>query len=154
MPLAAFLDEIITHPSDDAFRARHNFRRTIDIPGFHVTSWFDIFQTSVIAAFNDIQARTGTQKLWVGPNEHYFVYARDPYFELFEHWLKGRRGALIDEPAVFYSPRAWVDDRAGYVANDWVHAERWPPPGTSPYRLYLCGDGSLAVDCRGGEARI
>ena len=57
-----FLDEIITHPGDDAFRARHNFRRTIDIPGFHVTSWFDIFQTSVIAAFNEIQARTGTQK--------------------------------------------------------------------------------------------
>ena len=99
-----FLDEIITHPGDDAFRARHNFRRTIDIPGFHVTSWFDIFQTSVIAAFNNIQARTGTQKLWIGPNEHYFVYTsnfwvRDPYFEWFDHWLKGQRSALIDEPA-------------------------------------------------------
>jgi putative CocE/NonD family hydrolase len=153
-----FLDEIITHPGDDAFRARHNFRRTIDIPGFHVTSWFDIFQTSVIAAFNDIQARTGTQKLWVGPNEHYFVYAsnfwsRDPYFEWFDHWLKGKPSALIDEPAVFYSPRAWVDDRAGYVPNDWIHAERWPPPGTSPKRLYLCSDGGLGGDCRGGAAR-
>ncbi len=69
-----FLDEIISHPAPDSFRARHNFRATIDIPGFHVTSWFDIFQTSVIAAFQEIQARTGTQKLWVGPNEHYFVY--------------------------------------------------------------------------------
>jgi putative CocE/NonD family hydrolase len=152
-----FLDEIITHPGDDAFRARHNFRRAIDIPGFHVTSWFDIFQTSVIAAFNDIQARTGTQKLWIGPNEHYFVYAsnfwpRDPYFEWFDHWLKGRRCDLIDEPAVFYSPRAWVDG-AGYVPNDWVHVERWPPSGTSPQRLYLCGDGSLRADCRGGAAR-
>ena len=115
-----FLDEIISHPAPDAFRARHNFRRTIDIPGFHVTSWFDIFQTSVIAAFHEIQARTGTQKLWVGPNEHYFVYAdnfwpRDPYFEWFGHWLKGEPTALVDEPAVFYSPRAWVADRAGYV---------------------------------------
>ena len=67
----------------------------------------------MIAAFNDIQARTGTQKLWIGPNEHYFVYTsnfwvRDPYFEWFDHWLKGQRSALIDEPAVFYSPRAWV----------------------------------------------
>ncbi len=153
-----FLDEIITHPGDDAFRARHNFRRTIDIPGFHVTSWFDIFQTSVIAAFNDIQARTGTQKLWIGPNEHYFVYtsnfwARDPYFEWFDHWLKGQRSALIDEPAVFYSPRAWVDERDSYVPDDWVRVERWPPPGTSPQRLYLCGDGSLAADCRGGASR-
>ena len=88
-----FLDEIISHPAPDAFRARHDFRATIDIPGFHVTSWFDIFQTSVIAAFQEIQARTGTQKLWIGPNDHYFVYAenfwpKDPYFEWFGYWLK------------------------------------------------------------------
>jgi len=143
-----FLDEIISHPAPDAFRARHTFRRTIDIPGFHVTSWFDIFQTSVIAAFQDIQARTGTQKLWVGPNEHYFVYAsnfwpRDPYFAWFGHWLKDEPSDLIDQPAVYYSPRAWVEDRAGYAPNDWVRTERWPPPGVRPRRLYLCGDGTL-----------
>ena len=143
-----FLDDIVTHPAPDAFRAAHDFRRTIDIPGFHVTSWFDIFQTSVIAAFNDIQARTGTQKLWIGPNEHYFVYAsnfwpRDPYFEWFDYWLKGKPTGLIDEPAVYYSPRAWVEHRDGYTPDDWRRAERWPPPGTRPRRLYLCGDGSL-----------
>ena len=52
-----------------------------------------------------------------GPNEHYFVYAsnfwpRDPYFDWFGHWLKDEPSALVDEPAVYYSPRAWVDDRA------------------------------------------
>ena len=153
-----FIDEIITHPAPDAFRARHNFRATIDIPGFHVTSWFDIFQTSVIAAFQDIQARTGTQKLWIGPNEHYFVYAenfwvRDPYFEWFDYWLKDRPTGLIDEPAVFYSPRAWVADRARYVPDDWRHAERWPPPGVTPHRLYLRGDGSLDEDGPDGAPR-
>jgi len=153
-----FLDEIVSHPAPDAFRARHNFRRTIDIPGFHVTSWFDIFQTSVIAAFQDIQARTGTQKLWVGPNEHYFVYAenfwpRDPYFEWFGYWLKDEATSLIDEPAVFYSPRAWIEDRAGYKSDDWRHAERWPPPGTEPQRLHLHGDGSLAAEGPGGDPR-
>jgi len=152
-----FLDEIISHPSPDAFRSRHNFRRTIDVPGFHVTSWFDIFLTSVVSAYQDIQSRTGTQKLWVGPNDHYFVYAsnfwiRDPYFEWFGHWLKGERSALIDEPPVYYSPRAWVEDRAAYAPNDWIHAERWPPPGVSPHRLYLCGDGSLA-DAPAGASR-
>jgi putative CocE/NonD family hydrolase len=153
-----FLDEIITHPARDAFREQHNFRRTIDIPGFHVTSWFDIFQTSVLAAFNDIQARTGTQKLWIGPNEHSFVYAsnfwpRDPYFEWFDYWLKGRETGIMDGPAVFYSPRAWTDDPAGYVPNDWHSAERWPPPGTRPYRLYLHGDGRLAAERPDGAAR-
>jgi uncharacterized protein len=102
----------------------------------------------VIAAFQEIQARTGTQKLWVGPNEHYFVYAsnfwpRDPYFDWFGHWLKDEKSALVDEPAVYYSPRAWVDDRAGYAPTDWRLAERWPPAGVAPRRLYLCGDGGL-----------
>ena len=153
-----FLEEIITHPTPDAFRARHNFRRTIDIPGFHVTTWYDIFQTSVLAAFNDIQARTGTQKLWIGPNEHSFVYAsnfwpRDPYFEWFDHWLKGAPTGIMDGPAVYYSPRAWIDDRAGYVPDDWRFAGRWPPPGTSPHRLYLRGDEGLAADRPGGPPR-
>jgi putative CocE/NonD family hydrolase len=153
-----FLDEIISHPAPDAFRARHNFRATIDIPGFHVTSWFDIFQTSVIRAFQEIQARTGTQKLWIGPNEHYFVYAenfwpRDPYFEWFGYWLKDEPTRLIEEPAVFYSPRAWVADHADYAPDDWRHAERWPPPGVVPRRLYLRGDGSLGGDGPGGAAR-
>jgi uncharacterized protein len=152
-----FLDEIISHPAPDNFRARHNFRRTIDIPGFHVTSWFDIFQTSVIAAFQEIQTRTGTQKLWVGPNEHYFVYAsnfwpRDPYFDWFGHWLKDEPSALVDEPAVFYSPRAWVDDRGSYAPTDWVRTERWPPPGVAPQRLYLRGDGGLG-EAPAGEPR-
>jgi hypothetical protein len=153
-----FLDEIITHPAPDAFRAQHNFRATIDIPGFHATSWFDIFQTSVIAAFEDIQGRTGTQKLWVGPNEHYFIYAsnfwpRDPYFEWFGYWLKDEPTPLIDEPAVFYSPRAWAADPAAYRPSDWRGAERWPPPGVTPRRLYLCGDGTLS-EVPGGDPRF
>src|SRR5437016_4394958 len=153
-----FLDEIISHPAPDAFRARHDFRRTIDIPGFHVTTWFDIFQTSVLAAFNDIQARTGTQKLWIGPNEHSFVYAssfwpRDPYFEWFDYWLKGEETGITDEPPVSYSPRAWIADRRGYIPDDWLRAERWPPPGTRPQRLYLGGDGSLSAAGPGGAAR-
>jgi uncharacterized protein len=152
-----FLDDIVTHPEADAFRAAHNFRRTIKIPGFHVTSWFDIFQTSVIAAFQDIEARVGNQKLWVGPNEHYFVYAsnfwrRDPYFEWFGHWLKDEPSALIDEPPVLYSPRAWVEDRAGYVPDDWVPATSWPPPGVTAQRLWLRGDGSLG-EGPGGDPR-
>ena len=56
-------------------------------------------------------------------------WPRDPYFEWFGYWLKDQPTGLIDEPAVSYSPRAWVDDRAGYVPDDWRHAERWPPPG-------------------------
>jgi putative CocE/NonD family hydrolase len=156
--LQPYLDEILRHPAPDEFRARHCFRATIDVPGFHVTSWFDIFQTSVLAAFAEIQRRVGNQRLWIGPNAHYFVYepnfwARDPYFEWFDHWLKGESTAIMQEPAVFYSPRAWVDDEAGYVADDWRHADQWPPAGTVQRRLHLTGDGRLSATGPAGEQR-
>jgi putative CocE/NonD family hydrolase len=56
------LDEILRHPAPDEFRARHNFRATINISGFHITTWFDIFQTSVIAAFRHLHASVGNQR--------------------------------------------------------------------------------------------
>ena len=153
-----FLDEIIAHPAPDGFRARHNYRRDIEIPGFHATTWYDIFQTSVIAAFNDIQSRAGNQLLWIGPNNHYFIYEtnfwpRDPYFEWFDYWLKGEPTGIMDLPAVHYSPRAWVEDRDNYVADDWRYAERWPPPGALAQRFYLRGDGSLSACGPSGPAR-
>jgi putative CocE/NonD family hydrolase len=153
-----YLDEILSHPAPDAFRARHNFRATISVPGFHVTTWFDIFLTSVLAAFTDIHSRVGNQRLWIGPNGHYFVYERnfwprDPYFEWFDHWLKGEPTRIVEEPAVFYSPRAWVADHKNYVATDWRHAEHWPPPGTVQRRLYLTEDGRLSADGPSGDAR-
>ncbi|MGE0821141.1 MAG: CocE/NonD family hydrolase [Candidatus Binatia bacterium] len=153
-----YLDEIISHPAPDAFRARHNFRATITVPGFHVTTWFDIFLTSVLAAFTEIHARVGNQRLWIGPNGHYFVYEhnfwpRDPYFEWFDHWLKGEATKIIEEPAVFYSPRAWVADARNYVANDWRHAEQWPLAGTIQQRWYLTGEGHLSTDAPAGSAR-
>jgi hypothetical protein len=95
-----YLDEIITHPAPDDFRARHNFRHTIDIPGFHVTTWFDIFQTSVLAAFNDIQARVGNQKLWIGPNDHYFVYQAN-------FWPYDRRCSTPPAPGSRTVPAMW-----------------------------------------------
>jgi hypothetical protein len=153
-----WLDEMITHPAPDAFRARHDFRRTISVPGFHATAWYDIFQTSVLAAFDDIQSRVGNQRLWIGPNDHYFIYetrfwTRDPFFEWFDHWLKGESAPLFDEPPVYYSPRAWIDEPASYVPDDWRHAEHWPLPGTEQQRLYLCGDGTLSAGGPGGDSR-
>jgi hypothetical protein len=156
--LQPYLDEILSHPAPDAFRARHNFRATITVPGFHVTTWFDIFLTSVLAAFTDIQSRVGNQRLWIGPNGHYFVYERqfwprDPYFEWFDYWLKGEPTRIMEEPAVYYSPRAWIADPDNYVATDWRYAEHWPPPGTIQRRLYLTGDGRLSTDGPSGPGR-
>jgi putative CocE/NonD family hydrolase len=151
-----YLDEVITHPAPDAFRARHNFRATIAAPGFHATSWFDIFLNSVIATYQEVQTRAGHQRLWIGPNAHGFVYEtqfwpRDPYFEWFDHWLRGKETPLMGEPPVRYSPSPWVDPD-GYVAEDWEWAEEWPPRTAVQRAWYLRGDGSLG-DGPGGDSR-
>ena len=145
-----FLDELVSQPVPSAFRDAHNFRRTIDIPGFHATSWYDIFLTSVLAAYAEIQARAGNQRLWIGPNGHYFIYEpnfwpRDPYFEWFDHWLKDEQTPIIDERPIHYSPRAWVEDTAAYRPDDWEYAERWPLPSAQPSRLHLSPGGELGA---------
>lgn len=149
-----YLDELISHPAPDAFRAAHNFRATIDVPGFHATTWFDIFLTSVIAAFAEIQERVGNQWLWIGPNDHYFVYEesfwpRDPWFEWFGHWLKDEPAAIVSEPAVYYSPRCWVHGAAvtePYEPGDWRRSPTWPPAGVETRRWWLGADGTLSPD--------
>lgn len=153
-----FLDEILTHPEPDEFRAAHDFSRTIEAPGFLATTWYDIFQTSMIRAFNVIQARAGNQRLWIGPNHHYFIYEenfwpRDPYFDWFDHWLKGEANSVMEGASVRYAPLAWTDDPAGYVADDWRDADQWPLPDVKQHRLYLCGDGTLSEAKPGGAPR-
>ena len=54
---------------------------------------------------------------------------------------------------MFHSLRAWVENRTGYVADDWVTAERWPPPGTILRRLCPHGDGSLSPERPAGASR-
>src|SRR5204863_3885973 len=71
----------------------------------------------------------------------------------FDYWLKGEPTGIMDEPAVFYSPRAWVEDRDDYTPADWLYAERWPPPEGRLQRLYLRGDGMLGADGPGGPPR-
>jgi succinate-semialdehyde dehydrogenase / glutarate-semialdehyde dehydrogenase len=45
-----------------------------------------------------------------------------------EALTKSERSGIMDEPALFHSPEAWVEDRKTYIPNDWRYAERWPPP--------------------------
>jgi hypothetical protein len=146
--LQPHLDQILSHPVPDAFRRHHDFRASIDVPGFHVTSWFDVFLPSVLAAYQEIQDRIGNQRLWIGPNAHGFVYESqfwpfDPYFAWFDHWLRGAPDRFADEPRVYYSPRAWVDDAQEYRADDWRGSQTWPPADGAAARWRLCGDATL-----------
>jgi putative CocE/NonD family hydrolase len=78
-------------------------------------------------------------------------WPRDPYFEWFDHWLTGKSTTIVNEPAVFYSPRAWIENTSDYVPDDWRYSESWPPSETKTARWYLRGDGTLGNEPRGEE---
>jgi predicted acyl esterase len=126
-----YLNELMSHPSKDAFRDYRDFYARVDIPVLHSGSWYDIFANSTIRAFMDLQNSNrgiakGNQQLWVGPGDHYSVYwnskrerfyptdggfdpkvESDPYFEWFDFWLKGKdtaKSEIMERPPIYYSP--------------------------------------------------
>ena len=131
--------------------ARHDFRSTIDVPGFHVTCWYDIFLTSVIAAFQEIQARVGTSGCGSGrtrtTSSTRFLAAR-PLFRVVRPLAARSIDADRGAPGI-YSPRAWAADRAAYRPDDWRHAETWPPPGVRQRRVTCAATARSARRRRG-----
>ncbi len=123
-----YLNELMSHPTKDAWRDHRDFFATVEIPVLHAGCWYDIFANSTIRAFMDLQNSNrglakGNQKLFVGPGDHYSVYwdskrerfyptdqgfnpnvESDPYFEWFDFWLKGEDTEIMERPSVYYSP--------------------------------------------------
>lgn len=126
-----YLNELLSHPSKDAFRDHRDFYATVGVPVLHSGTWYDIFASSTVNAYMDLQTSArgtakGAQKLFMGPGDHYSVYwnskrerfypttegfdpsaESDPYFEWFDYWLKGKDTAtseIMERPSIYYSP--------------------------------------------------
>ena len=142
--LQPFGDEILRHPSQDAFREKLNVLDTIDVPILHVGGWYDFFGRSTISAFTTLQDK-GNQKLFMAPGNHtslgYLPY--DAEYAWFDYWLKGVDTGIMDEPPVGYYCLG---------ANEWRWADTWPIGGIKYTNYYLHSDGTLStVPCGCGE---
>jgi predicted acyl esterase len=133
--LQPFGDEIISHPSEDAFRDKLNVHDTIDIPILHVAGWFDFFSRCTIDAFVDLQY-LGNQKLFVLNGTHGGLgeMPYEPYYDWFDYWLKDEDTGIMDEPPVWY---------IGLGDNEWRYADQWPPAGIDYTPYYMHDDGTL-----------
>jgi len=145
--LQPFWNEIMSHPTKDDFRDKHNFRDTIQIPSIHVSAWHDISLEGIIKSYKALQERVGKQKLFIGPGHHYSVYEPnfwpyDPFFLWFDYWLKGIDTKIMDGPPIYY-----------YRMGDekWRYAEQWPLPGVENRNYYLHSDGALNTNAPSGE---
>jgi predicted acyl esterase len=101
----------------------------IEAPTLHVTLWHDVFHTSAMRAWQDMQARRGDQRLIVLDGTHYEVDGPDrwaglqPLFTWFDHHLKAAGSEVPAWPRVRYIA-------AGDSTQTFREAPAWPLPGS------------------------
>ncbi|MFX1586364.1 MAG: CocE/NonD family hydrolase [Promethearchaeota archaeon] len=136
-----FGDEILRHPSQDAFRDKLNVQDTINIPVLHVGGWFDFFSRCSVDAFVNLQ-HLGNQKLFVLPGTHggLGTMPYDPYYKWFDYWLKDVDTGIMDEPPVWYY---------GLGDDEWRWADQWPPGNIEYTPYYMHDNGDLDVSPSG-----
>jgi putative CocE/NonD family hydrolase len=160
-PVARYLGDYLREPTAGPRSARVNVaaqHERIDVPMYHVTSWYDIFLHGGIANFCGLRRRAPTeraraaQKLLIGPWAHLFPYTNptstgtgdadfgaaaligihDIQLRWFDHWLKGIDTGLLDEPPV----KIFVMGE-----NRWRDEDDWPLARTrsTPYYFHSGG---------------
>jgi len=141
-----------------------NHYNEIDVPGLHITSWFDQFHVGAMRNFEGLRAKAPSeaaregQRLVVGPWAHYppkstvmgavrvgdIDFGLDAFADLESQQLTWFKHMLADEPAPPPGSRVrlFVMGR-----NVWRDEAEWPLARARETALYLdAGDASLAWD--------
>ena len=172
-PVARYLTDHLRHPEDGPYWWPINLEQqhhNVNVPMYHVTSWYDIFLHGGLANFSGLRERAMTeevraqQKLLIGPWAHLFPYTNptsqgtgdidfgqnalidlhEIQLRWFDYWLKGMDTGVLEEPPV----KIFVMGE-----NLWREENEWPLARTrsTPYYLHsqgkansLRGDGRLS----------
>lgn len=138
------LNENFLHPSQDAYRDAYDVEDKINVPGFHLGGWYDLFAQGTLHAFLRAQTNVGNQKLIMYNGGHNGPGAPLPYtptYRWFDYWLKGIDTGIMDEPPILYFRMVDYPTRSG----NWVYADQWPPIDMKMKRYYLRGNGMLST---------
>ena len=159
--VAPYLRDYLTHPEDGPYWWPINVERQhrdINVPMYHVSSWYDIFLRDALIHFNGLRSQAmtpearGGQKLLLGPWAHLFPYTtptsggtgdidfgpnafidlHDTQLRWFDYWLKGIDTGIFAEPPI----RLFV-----MGTNQWRDESEWPLARTryTPYYLHSRG---------------
>ena len=179
-PVASYLADYLREPDAGPRAARVDVGRQhdrIDVPMYHVTSWYDIFLHGGIANYCGLRQRAMTeraraaQKLLIGPWAHLFPYTNptstgtgdadfgpealisihDIQLRWFDHWLRGIDTGVLEDPPV----KIFV-----MGDNRWRDEREWPLARTryTPWYFHSggrantsSGDGALSPSAAGDE---
>jgi putative CocE/NonD family hydrolase len=178
--VSPYLRDYLTHPDDGPYWWTVNIERQhrdINIPMYHVSSWYDIFLRDALVHFCGLRSRAmtpearGGQKLLLGPWAHLFPYTtptsggtgdidfgpnafidlHDTQLRWFDYWLKGLDTGIFAEAPI----RLFV-----MGTNQWRDEYEWPLARTryTPYYFHsygkansLRGDGILSPEAPSEE---
>ncbi len=173
--VAPYMREYLTHPEDGPYWwavSVERQHRNINVPMYHVSSWYDIFLRDALVHFNGLRSRAmtpearGGQRLLLGPWAHLFPYTtpttggtgdidfgpnafmdlHDTQLRWFDYWLKGIDNGMMEEAPV----RLFV-----MGTNQWRDEYEWPLARTRYTPCYfhsrgkansLRGDGTLSFE--------
>ena len=171
-PVARYLGDYLRHPDDGPYWWAINLEQqlhNINVPTYHVTSWYDIFLRGGLAAFSGLREHAMDetarrhQKLLVGPWAHLFPYnsptsrgtgdidfgdnakieLKETQLRWFDHWLKGIDTGISDEPPV----KLFVMGE-----NVWRDENEWPLARTQYTPYYFHSQGQANSD--GGDGMV
>ena len=142
------LNDNFLHPSQDAYRDAYNVEDKINVPGFHIGGWYDLFAQGNLEAYQHAQKNVGHQKLIMYNGGHNGAGSPMPYpptypptYLWFDYWLKGIDTGIMDEPPILYYRMVDYPTRTG----DWHYADRWPLPDVKKENYYLHSNGGLST---------
>ncbi|MGB9069715.1 MAG: CocE/NonD family hydrolase [Candidatus Acidiferrales bacterium] len=126
-----FVVDLLLHPLYDQFwKERTVDYSKINIPAYIGADW-GCYGIHLPAAFRSWEKLRGPKKMIVGPP----CYLDRPLYQLqheavrwFDHWLKGEKNGLMDEPLV----RLFIMN-----TNEWKEGNEWPLPETKFTPFYL-----------------
>jgi len=158
---APYFGEYLENEGDGPYWRQINLLEhveNINLPMFHVSSWYDIFLEGALNAYQALRERGGSelarqnQKLLIGPWAHIRPYTAptsgetgdidfgpEAKIELhryllrwFNYWLKDIDTGIMDDPPV----RLFVMGE-----NKWRDEQEWPLARTHYTRYYIHSDG-------------
>jgi putative CocE/NonD family hydrolase len=159
---APYFADFLRHPTDGAYWHATDLRRqlhNVNVPMFHVGSWYDAFQYDTLTLFTGLRAHAMTpearrgQKLLMGPWGHLLPYSvptskgtgdidfgPEAEVELhasqlrwFDHFLKGSQNGVLEEAPI----RLFVMGE-----NRWRDEHEWPLARTQYTKVYLHSKGT------------
>ena len=140
----AWFREGMAHPGrDDPYWVKRDYAAGVSkvtAPVQFIGGWYDIFLPWMLEDFAALHDAGHDPQLVVGPWTHTAPALTGAALRDGLGWLRAR---LLEDDRLMKPARIRVSVTGERAGGRWREFERWPPPGTEEWKLWLGADGTL-----------